>query len=370
MTTTEQYCAPFRYANNATFQNITIDGHIVTSDKFAAGLVAKGTGTIHIYNCYSYSVIESNMGSADNIADGTHGGYVAVGDTVIAVGCKYGGVIAGKYTKLCAGFFGWVNDTANSDCINCVFWLWNIDTAGDTATFIRNSSKATNSYYDHPIGQGRDYGKQFYQIIGLGAVPGTIAGDSTYYNVSQIRAYSTGMTCLGIGAGAGETVDLTLPDPSAEGMMYVVDKGTLTGSGTSYQLVMPDDNVAIRKKIALNNKVIDLSKTSFTYNGETQRPNINTIAGKTLTEGTDYSVEWSDASSRDVGTYTLTITGRNKYAGQSTAQYEITPMSVPIPEGKALTYNGKAQSGVDESAYYTVTDSSATEIEGILRRLL
>ena len=365
-TTSEEYCAPFRYAQNATFCNLQVDGAIDTSAKFAAGLVAKGTGTIHITNCRCTTVIESHMGSAFKIADGTHGGYVAVGDTVIAEGCVFNGAMGGQYTKLCAGFFGWVNDTNGSDCINCIFYLWNMLTS-DTANFIRNSTKATNSYYDYPIGQGRDRGKQLRQISGdfRQNVSVDFAGNGTTYNVSHITAYSTGLKIGDPGncslyAGAGDTVNLTMPDPSQEGKIYTVNAGTLTGSGTSYQLVMPDQDVKISKKTDLENKEINLSESSFTYNGEIQRPSINTIAGVTLTEGKDYTVDWSNASSRDIGTYTVTITGTGNYIGQSTAQYEITPRLVRIPKGKALVYNGKAQSGVDESAYYTVANNSAT----------
>ena len=66
-----------------------------------------------------------------------------------------------------------------------------------------------------------------------------------------------------------------------------------------------------------------LSKESFTYNGKTQRPTIETINGKALKEGTDYSVKWSDRDSKNAGSYTVTVTGIGHYTGTVEATYTI-----------------------------------------------
>ena len=68
---------------------------------------------------------------------------------------------------------------------------------------------------------------------------------------------------------------------------------------------------------------IVLSKTAFTYNGKVQKPSIETVNGLTLKEGTDYTAEWSDPSSRNAGTYTVTITGLGSYKGTAKATYKI-----------------------------------------------
>ena len=64
----EQYCAPFRYTDGATIQNLKVEGEIYTAQKFAAGLVARNYGTTTITNCRVSTVIHSSVGS-----DGTHG---------------------------------------------------------------------------------------------------------------------------------------------------------------------------------------------------------------------------------------------------------------------------------------------------------
>ena len=48
---------------------------------------------------------------------------------------------------------------------------------------------------------------------------------------------------------------------------------------------------------------------------------------KPLKAGTDYTVKWANASSKNVGKYSLTVTGKGKYTGTTKAIYEITKAS-------------------------------------------
>lgn len=73
-----------------------------------------------------------------------------------------------------------------------------------------------------------------------------------------------------------------------------------------------------------------LSNKSFTYNGKVHRPSIRTIGGKKLKEGTDYTVKWSNAGSKNVGTYTVTVKGKGKYKGTTKATYKINPKGTGI----------------------------------------
>ncbi len=65
-----------------------------------------------------------------------------------------------------------------------------------------------------------------------------------------------------------------------------------------------------------------LNKTTFTYNGKDQRPQIVTIEGQTLEEGKDYAVSWP-AKSVNAGKYTVTVTGIGDTGGKATAEYTI-----------------------------------------------
>ena len=50
---------------------------------------------------------------------------------------------------------------------------------------------------------------------------------------------------------------------------------------------------------------------------------VKDMSGNTLAEGTDYTVSYSPATIKDVGTYTLTITGIGSYTGQKTASFKV-----------------------------------------------
>ena len=68
---------------------------------------------------------------------------------------------------------------------------------------------------------------------------------------------------------------------------------------------------------------VQLSKTVFTYNGKVQKPEIRTISGYTLQEGVDYTAVWSNQSSKNAGTYTVTLTGMGLCTGSVKATYQI-----------------------------------------------
>ena len=93
-------------------------------------------------------------------------------------------------------------------------------------------------------------------------------------------------------------------------------------------------NVTVKKSIK-DAKVV-LSATSFTYNGKVRKPTIKTIGGETLKSGTDYTAKWSNTSSKKVGSYTITITGKGKYFGVTKATYKIVKAANPL-KIKALT---------------------------------
>ena len=82
--------------------------------------------------------------------------------------------------------------------------------------------------------------------------------------------------------------------------------------------------------VSIQNAKVTLSKKSFVYNGKVQKPTIKAIGGKTLTAGTDYTVTWSNASSRKAGTYTVTITGKGNYTGTTKATYKINKAANPL----------------------------------------
>ena len=99
-------------------------------------------------------------------------------------------------------------------------------------------------------------------------------------------------------------------------------------------------------KISFKGAKVVLSATTFTYNGKVRKPVIKTIGGKKLTAGTDYTATWPN--SKNVGTYTVSVTGIGKYTGAAKAAYKINPKGTSIAKTvaakKAFTVKWKKQS--------------------------
>ena len=159
--TSEQYCAPFHYVENATIMNLHTAGSITTSAKFGAGLVGYTKGTTVINNCWSsVSIISSVSG------DGSHGGFVGYTEenasNTTLTDCLFDGSITGENTNSCGGLIGWNYDKAT--LTNCVFRPTSITLANsDNATFSRGSNvTVTNCYFSEELpgasGQGTAIG--------------------------------------------------------------------------------------------------------------------------------------------------------------------------------------------------------------------
>ena len=135
---------------------------------------------------------------------------------------------------------------------------------------------------------------------------------------------------------------------------YMIEDETETGDSTEDE-TLPED-IATAKYSIKDAKVV-LLKKNFTYNGKVKKPAIKTIGGKTLTAGTDYTVRWSNASSRNVGVYTVTITGKDNYTGTTRATYKINPKGTSIKKLKAseraVTVMWKKQTAKMSKAHIT-----------------
>ena len=106
----------------------------------------------------------------------------------------------------------------------------------------------------------------------------------------------------------------------------------------------------------LTDKDVKLSTTEFTYNGEVQKPELQTSLA-----AEDYSVVYSNESSKIVGPYTVTVTGQGNYTGNVTCTYTIKKAngsgSVTMAD---YTYGDKAPAPVATSATNGTTGVSYT----------
>lgn len=72
-----------------------------------------------------------------------------------------------------------------------------------------------------------------------------------------------------------------------------------------------------------------LSQTEFTYTGSEQKPTVSAA------EGTDYAVEYPDAST-NAGSYKVTVTGKGNYTGSVELSYKILPAGYTLPQNAKI----------------------------------
>ena len=252
----EQYAAPFSYVDGATIQNLSINGDIYTSAKYAAGIVSSQYGTVSISNCRVSINIHSSISG-----DGTHAGFVALNNndaTLNIEGCVFSGkLLTTNGTYRCAGYVGWRSGTVNIS--NSLYAPVTPDDGetwagtSESATFVRNGGTSiTNSYYTADFNDGSKFtaqGKQARSITAGENVTVANAGNATEYTVSGITSYGAGIKYGSyLYAGSGDEVSLTLSHGDREGYTfdgYTASAGTLSGDANPYTLTMPDENVTI-----------------------------------------------------------------------------------------------------------------------------
>ena len=140
--------------------------------------------------------------------------------------------------------------------------------------------------------------------------------------------------------------------------------------------VVEDGSLIInRKSIDDQNRITVTKPEDSKYNGEEHKnkPTVtDTKTGKTLVEGTDYTLAYSDDVT-NAGTVTVTVKGIGNYSGKTTTTYQITKRDVTLTSGSASrVYNKEALTNgevtvsgdgfaKDEGATYDVTGSQ-TEV--------
>lgn len=128
-----------------------------------------------------------------------------------------------------------------------------------------------------------------------------------------------------------------------------------------YTFTNPEDGYEIQisatftERSTIADAMVSLSETSFRYNGRDQKPTVS-VAG--LTEGIDYTVSFAETSWTNVGTYSVTVTGKSKFQGTVTKSFVIASAdgSMTPPSAKTgLTYTGSAQDLVNAGTSDTGT---------------
>ena len=153
---TEQFIAPFRYVGDAAIRNLHTAGTISTSNRYAAGIIARTMDKTKVYieNCRSSMALKCSKAN-DNCMGGIIG--LQSGADVVIRNTKFDGSFEGKDSN--GGFVAWAEDCSIS-IENCLFAPSELNTSTNNCeTWVRNSGKINfklvNSYATLEFGSPR-----------------------------------------------------------------------------------------------------------------------------------------------------------------------------------------------------------------------
>ena len=163
---------------------------------------------------------------------------------------------------------------------------------------------------------------------------------------------------------------------------WIVDKAASIGvKGSKHKectvckKVLETAEIPALSRISISKASVTLSTSTYAYDGKAKKPGVTVkLNGKTLKNGTDYTVSYSNNTK--VGTATVKITGKGNYTGSVSKTYNIknnfkkatvSGISTKAFTGKNITqsitvkYNGKTlKKGTDYTVSYSNNKSIGT----------
>ena len=152
-------------------------------------------------------------------------------------------------------------------------------------------------------------------------------------------------------------------------------KGSKHKECTVCKKILETAEIPALSKISISKASVTLSTSTYAYDGKAKKPGVTVkLNGKTLKNGTDYTVSYSNNTK--VGTAKVTITGKGNYTGSVSKTYSIknnfkkatvSGFSNKSYTGKNITqsitvkYNGKTlKNGTDYTVSYSNNKSIGT----------
>ena len=115
-------------------------------------------------------------------------------------------------------------------------------------------------------------------------------------------------------------------------------KGSKHKECTVCKKVLETAEIPALSRISISKASVTLSTSTYAYDGKAKKPGVTVkLNGKTLKNGTDYSVTYSNNTK--VGTAKVTIKGKGNYSGTVTKTFKINPAKQEIQK---LTAKSKA----------------------------
>ena len=206
-----------------------------------------------------------------------------------------------------------------------------------------------------------------------------------YHEHSYTKTVLSNATCTTAGTlkytcSCGDSYTETIPATGHKSSGWIVDKAASIGvKGSKHRectvckKVLETAEIPALSRISISKASVTLSTSTYAYDGKAKKPGVTVkLSGKTLKNGTDYTVSYSNNTK--VGTAKVTIKGKGNYTGSVSKTYSIknnfkkatvSGISTKAFTGKNITqsitvkYNGKTlKNGTD----YTVSYSNNKKI--------
>ena len=206
----------------------------------------------------------------------------------------------------------------------------------------------------------------------------TAVTDKGYPATCATAGKTDGSHCSVCGAVIKAQTTITATGHKSSG--WIVDKAASIGvKGSKHRectickKVLETAEIPALSRISISKASVTLSTSTYAYDGKAKKPGVTVkLNGKTLKNGTDYTVSYSNNTK--VGTAKVTITGNGNYTGSVSKTYSIknnfkkatiSGISTKAFTGKNITqsitvkYNGKTlKKGTD----YTVSYSNSKKV--------
>ena len=208
-----------------------------------------------------------------------------------------------------------------------------------------------------------------------------------YHEHSYTKTVLSNATCTTAGTvkytcSCGDSYTETIPATGHKSSGWIVDKAASIGvKGSKHKectvckKVLETAEIPALSRISISKASVTLSTSTYAYDGKAKKPGVTVkLNGKTLKNGTDYTVSYSNNTK--VGTAKVTITGQGNYTGSVSKTYSIknnfkkatvSGISTKAFTGKNITqsitvkYNGKTlKKGTDYTVSYSSNKSIGT----------
>ena len=208
-----------------------------------------------------------------------------------------------------------------------------------------------------------------------------------YHEHSYTKTVLSNATCTTAGTvkytcSCGDSYTETIPATGHKSSGWIVDKAASIGvkgskhkECTACKKILETAEIPALSRISILKASVTLSTSIYAYDGKAKKPGVTVkLNGKTLKNGTDYTVSYSNNTK--VGTATVKITGKGNYTGSVSKTYSIknnfkkatvSGISTKAFTGKNITqsitvkYNGKTlKKGTDYTVSYSNNKSIGT----------